>query len=412
MNSKSIKVWLLSTYQNNEVFVYNDELKRLEKYLGINIDVKTIPWNRAYDIMIKAFKNGSPPDVLELGSTWISIFAHLGYLKEVPSYFKIRPSLSKWMDDCSIYKGIRYSIPWFIEPVVLATNQDFLEKHNIDYTDICSRDILYDICREIFLKENTSSTQNEHIPFGFTARPDPGTLHFYMAWLYKEGYVFPNLTKYENNLIDLNSFVETFKYIVKLMNISSTNINDPNIYSRILHEKFYNKNKCTFLMDTTNRSVVNTLKYKKNHTVIPVPAKSPDMKAYAGGALLNVSSTTKYPNESWEIVKHLTSDSFIEKWAPESGNLPAFHSPFWDKHLDNQAIRTIYSEIINSKSYSFHPLWRNIELVLSEGIFNIFWFIKNSNPDSSYNKLYKILNRINKNTSSILNIAWEMKYYD
>ncbi|MFP4698459.1 MAG: extracellular solute-binding protein [Eubacteriales bacterium] len=419
MSKKNLKVWLISSYVTNEVPKYITEFKRLEKFLDITIDLKIMTWNRAYDSLINAFKNENPPDVFALGSTWIYTFAHLGYLKHVPSTYKVLPSLANWINNCSMYNNIRYAIPWFIQPLVLSTQQIILDKYNISQNNLTNWDDFYYYCKKISEGENNYSNTEKHIPFAFPAKSDIGTLHLYMSWIYKANWDFPDLNKSSDNLFDAEFFIEVFEYISSLMNICSLNIQEDHIYSRILYEKFYRKNEVTFYLDHAFLSVskimqkrINNYDYDGPYTFTPVPSKSSKYNSFAGGALLTVSSKTQYPAEAWEIIRHLTSDNFLEEWSSQSGDLPAFHCSFWDKHKKCKEIGILYNEIINSKSYPSHPLWRNIEVILSKGISEFFWELRTSDTILRKNNIQAIQKKINESIKNLLNLTWEMKTYE
>src|SRR5690554_717208 len=89
-----------------------------------NVEIKTtfVSWNRAYENIIKAFKEGNEPDVLQIGTTWLRTIAHLGYLSKTPE-IKTRKPLTKWIEDCCFFQGERIGIPWLTDAVAIAADR-------------------------------------------------------------------------------------------------------------------------------------------------------------------------------------------------------------------------------------------------------------------------------------------------
>ena len=48
---------------------------------GIRIVVQQIPWTAAHEKLLTGFVGGSPPDLAQLGNTWIPEFAAIGALE-------------------------------------------------------------------------------------------------------------------------------------------------------------------------------------------------------------------------------------------------------------------------------------------------------------------------------------------
>ena len=91
----------------------------------IKVKVETLTWQSGYEKIVMAFSSGSPPDLLELGSTWFARFAGEGAIEDVTDRTSdLYPELMMW--DLASYRGRRMGIPWLIGSRVLFCNQSLL----------------------------------------------------------------------------------------------------------------------------------------------------------------------------------------------------------------------------------------------------------------------------------------------
>lgn len=410
---KTLKVWMIITYNNKEIPAFLKICRDIEESLGIIIDTKLISWNRAYDSYIQAFKDGNPPDVFLLGSTWVHTFSRLGYLSPVPSNIAFPPSLVRWMDDCATYSGIKYAVPWNINPQVLTTRKSYLEKYHISPSDMTDWESFYHVCEKIYEGERLES--GRRIPFAFPVKPDINTLHLYVSFMYKSGWQFPELSPGNRSLLDHRVFEKVFHYLTRLMNISKIeSTDDLHILSNLLYNKFYFDDECAFYIDSGYYLIAQTIshlqenkKYDSPFTLIPIPRDSSDYKSYAGGGLLVVSSSSTEQRIAWEIVKQLTCNSVVDSCSATSGSLPAYECAFWEKYSCEPIIRVLYEEVKNSTSYPFHPLWRNIEWIIAEGIYEFFWQYNNQSRQNTENEIRNIVDKMNQAIFNLQQITWE-----
>lgn len=415
MSKTTLKVWMISTFNNNDFPTFLKICREIQEDLGIDIDTKLISWNRAYDSLIQAFKDEKPPDVFVLGSTWVYTFSRLGYLAPVPHDLGIPPSIASWMDECATYSGVRYAVPWTINPLVLSTRKSYLEKYQIAPSDMSDWQSFYQVCSKISEEEKKASSNR--IPFVFPVKPDLNTLHIYVTFMYKMGWNFPELTTGNKHIFDHRVFVEVFDYITRLMNLSSVKTTDDlHVLSRMLYDKFYYDGDCAFYIDSGNPVIAEMVslllqdkKYEGPFTLLPIPQNGLSARGYAGGGLFVVSSSCKEQELAWEVVKHFTSDGAVDSYTASRGNLPAFQCSFWEKYSDEPLIKMLYDEVKNSTSYPFHPLWRNIELIIANGIYNFFWQLNHSSQTNSQSEIKRIVDEMNATIYDLMQIIWENK---
>jgi multiple sugar transport system substrate-binding protein len=98
---------------------------------GIRVVVQQIPWTAAHEKLLTGFVGGSPPDLAQLGNTWIPEFAAIGALEPLDA----RVAASKALAPADYYEGIwktngfdgaTYGVPWYVDTRVLFYRKDLL----------------------------------------------------------------------------------------------------------------------------------------------------------------------------------------------------------------------------------------------------------------------------------------------
>src|SRR4030095_11255218 len=99
---------------------------------GIRVIVQQIPWTAAHEKLLTGFVGGSPPDLAQLGNTWIPEFAAIGALEPLAE----RIAASRVVSPSAYFEGIwktnafegtTYGIPWYVDTRVLFYRADLLK---------------------------------------------------------------------------------------------------------------------------------------------------------------------------------------------------------------------------------------------------------------------------------------------
>ena len=99
---------------------------------GIRVIVQQIPWTAAHEKLLTGFVGGSPPDLAQLGNTWIPEFAAIGALERLDGRIAGSHALSPadyfegiWKTNA--FEGATYGIPWYVDTRVLFYRPDVLK---------------------------------------------------------------------------------------------------------------------------------------------------------------------------------------------------------------------------------------------------------------------------------------------
>jgi len=97
----------------------------------IRIVVQQIPWTAAHEKLVTGFVGGSPPDLAQLGITWIPEFAAIGALEPLEKRISGSRGISpgdyfEGIWKTSLFDGVPYGIPWYVDTRVLFYRRDLL----------------------------------------------------------------------------------------------------------------------------------------------------------------------------------------------------------------------------------------------------------------------------------------------
>ena len=98
---------------------------------GIRVVVQQIPWTAAHEKLVTGFVGGSPPDLAQLGNTWIPEFAAIGALEPLEARVSGSRAISpgdyfEGIWKTNLFDGAPYGIPWYVDTRVLFYRRDLL----------------------------------------------------------------------------------------------------------------------------------------------------------------------------------------------------------------------------------------------------------------------------------------------
>lgn len=100
---------------------------------GVTVRTQAVPWDAAYEKLLTSVVGNIPPDVCQLGTTWMAGFVKMGALDEFPMEDNRFPHLKEslffpgsW--NTTLYEGQSYGVPWYVDTRVLFYRKDLLNR--------------------------------------------------------------------------------------------------------------------------------------------------------------------------------------------------------------------------------------------------------------------------------------------
>ncbi len=98
---------------------------------GITVAVEQLPWDRGFEKILLSLATGRPPDVCELGMTWLAGFASQDVLTDLTE--QMEPTIDdRVLVDTATYNGRLYAAPWMVGTRMFFYNRELLREAGYD----------------------------------------------------------------------------------------------------------------------------------------------------------------------------------------------------------------------------------------------------------------------------------------
>jgi len=105
---------------------------------GVKVITQAIPWDAAHEKLLTVVVGGLPPDVSQMGTTWMAEFATLQAFEPLDDYVRQSGIVKQdkffsgsWQT--GVVKGRLYGIPWYVDTRVLFYRKDLLAQAGIPH---------------------------------------------------------------------------------------------------------------------------------------------------------------------------------------------------------------------------------------------------------------------------------------
>lgn len=409
LGSPTLKIWLIGSNIDYESQFLSQKLKKLESELPFHAELRMITWNRAFDTIIDAFKNDSAPDIFSTGTTWVHTLSYLKYLAAAPHSFQMRPFIAPWLYDVIRVNGTIYAVPFISEAYVLMAKTKILDSVGIQGDDLKDWDSFYGSCMKI--TDYFKARGVEHIPLAFPLRPEMGTLHRYVVWLFKGGWTFPKLRPGMKSIFRDEKSIKALSFISNILRAPGINLKALQVDTMSLLEQFQKTDNFTFYVGNGNMYIENILNHHHNRDIslYPIPSLVPNAKTFGGGSVLAVASTCKHQELAWQVVQQLIQDDVLIGLCACNGYIPPYESRFWSLLENDPYVQVLKSELQNSTGYDIHPIWHTIEQTSGDHVAHYFWDSLVNKDTKLYEAALQTLEELDKKLIDVLDMMWEME---
>lgn len=382
MTRVRLRVWVMPTHERMATLTHLEAgtAPFLARHPGVEIEWRLIQWNVAWQELMRAFKAGVGPDVLQVGTTWLAPMAHLGMLAELPSGFASNRAVASWVDDVVRYKGVSRGAAWMLDTTCFAVREDVFSVLSMDPLGLRTwEDLLVAADRlsnglERGVLQSLGCTSVTALP----PRPEPLTLHRIAPWLRAGGWSIPNLDGQGAPSILGSPDMQTgLQFISQLISISKLDLEASRIHPYRMQADFFSEGRHAFMVTSWSDLIralapqIQSLRYPI--VAAPFPLGPHGSVPFAGGSLLCVSAFSKQQDLAWELVEALLDPHFMLSWSVQTGAPPARMGAFWERYADVPSVGVLLATLQDAKPYAIHPLWRSVEARLAEGVGDMLW---------------------------------------
>ena len=328
--SKRVKANTIElVYQNwtarDEEMPWEREL--IQKFMNSNPNIKIKlsvgPYASHHDKVIMATKAGAAPDVFQVIPEDIIAFATENVAMSLDNYvakeggfgFSRKFFPSAWA--MAHQWGHTYGLPWRYGVSAMFVNVKMFKDAGISLPDgnTWTYDDMLDIAKKL------TNLNKKHYGFGFSGTKDSfGTSWEWMGHLFanKGGLISEDGTVLINNDAAVESLTWWSNLLIKekVVPAETATMDEGALIDMMGRGQLAMWNNGPWFINNFKNSYPET-----EIATIPLPKGKQD-GASAGGTLLAISPQTKYPNEAWEFIKFMTSQSVLKTWSTRGYFMP------------------------------------------------------------------------------------------
>ena len=332
--------------------ILNVLLRRFhERNPGIRVKTCVFPWSTVWDRLMAVLKQGhSPlsPDVIQIGSTWTSTLAYLGALQDLTPYGdRMDPGdfFPTIFNSCRQPEtGKLHAVPWFMDVRVLYYRRDILRSLGVKTEELQTWSSFQRVCR--WVTRSQKKKKNFHT-LALSGQKEQVRLQDLAPWIWSAGGRF--FTDDEKRAaFHQESALEGIHFFFSLMAEGCIPLLGRD---RFASGDFFN-GQAVFQFSGAwpleshfkKGAALYHRGVAENFGVVPFPQGPAGHFTYLGGSHLAVSSGSRHPEESRELLRFLTSREAQLPHARAIGRLPCRQSEIQGLFMRTPEVGRVFQE--------------------------------------------------------------------
>ncbi len=337
--SERIRVWLMASQSSWQAALNRILMERCQM-AGVDIELTCVSWNRAWSLIVESLKNNALPDVMQVGSTWLSGLIGLNALaslepQEAVTRFSPIDDFAPVLWERVIQKGRAWAVPWMQDFRLLYYRRDLVE----DLTSFSEGLREWKRLTEIFTKKT---------PYIFPGLPEPVLVQTVASWMWALGGDFPQgqmrLDEDWEGFAGVEALYRCIQAGGVVREAAAMGAGELNhwFFDRGLGAWYLSR---PVSLDEMDRRFHSREAVPDRFGVAAIPLGRLPYSTFVGGSFLTVTRTSRNPGRAWDLVERLSgvdaasdvAERLLAWPARQSAHLPEF-TPRVDPSLVQEAM--------------------------------------------------------------------------
>lgn len=414
-DEKTVEMWVMPN-SLEPVGDLERLLKPFEEETGIKVKVTSVDWGAAWSKITTAATSGDVPDVVQLGSTWVSAISGMGALEtwsreaiaELGGQKAFVPVA--WKTTGIENSGKTTAIPWIVDARALYYRKDVLKKAGVLPTELNTWNSFKNALKKIYDADVVIEDRSV-APLGISGKNDWNVIHSLAPWIWMAGGDFLAADR-KTCVLDSDAVFNGISFYISLVREGYVPIEYLELNTAQVSGNF-NDGACAMYFDGPYE--VKTLTRpaaeggaagsltSRNFTVTGYPSGPKGRYTFVGGSNLAIFKNAKNKSSGFKVIKYLTSKTAQVEYAKVSGFLPAKLEAFDDPFFANDPNRKIFkSAVLYGRTYPPIPSWGLLEPILTRR-FGIMWDYVTSGAEYDPSQIREQLKLAKKEVEAVLN---------
>lgn len=391
-------------------------VKPFEEETGLKVKITSVDWGAAWSKITTAATSSDVPDVVQLGSTWVSAITGMGAMDVISPEAVASLGGAKtfvpvaWTTTGIENSGKTTAIPWIVDARALYYRQDVLKKAGVAPSDLNSWGSFKTALKKIYDADLVIEDKSI-APLGFSGKNDWNVIHSLAPWIWMAGGDFLSPDR-KTCTLDSDEVFSGISYYIGLAREGFVPIEYLELNTAQVSGNF-NDGACAMYFDGPYE--IRTLTRpaaeggaagsvtSRNFVVTGYPKGPKGQATFVGGSSLGIFKDAKNKAGALKLIKYLTSTKAQVEYAKVTGFLPARLDAFDDPYFANDPKRKIFKQaVLYGRTYPPVPSWGLLEPILTRR-FGIMWDYVTSGDDYNPEEIREQLKLAKKEVESILN---------
>lgn len=391
-------------------------LKPFEQETGIKVKITSVDWGAAWSKITTAATSGDVPDMVQLGSTWVSAISAMGALDAFSAEAIAELGGEKtfvpvaWKTTGIENSGQTTAIPWIVDARALYYRRDVLNKAGVSPIALTSWKSFKAALQRIYDADVVIEDQPV-APLGISGKNDWNVIHSLAPWIWMSGGDFLSADR-KTCVLDSEEVFEGISFYISLVRDELVPIEYLELNTAQVSGNF-NDGACAMYFDGPYE--VKTLTRpaaeggaegsltSRNFAVTGYPKGPRGHFTFVGGSNLGIFKQAGNKAGALQVIKYLTSRKAQIEYTKVSGFLPARRDAFNDPFFMDDPHRKLFKDAVTyGRTYPPIPQWGLLEPILTRR-FGIMWDYVTSGSDYDPEEIREQLKLAKKEVEAILN---------
>jgi len=326
---------------------------------GVRVITQAIPWEAAHEKLMTSVVGEIPPDVSQLGTTWMAEFQAMGALaplNELISESEIigqdRFFSASW--ETNLINGKVYGIPWYVDTRVIFYRKDLLKEAGFDHPPRTWEEL--ERVGKALIKDRDGDGKIDQ--YGMALPVKDWNILSMFIWENGGNILTPDNSKPD---VESEPTREAFEFYLKLFQekiVPTTEAVDVDLFHAFRTGFYPIFISGPWMIELTRNELGK--EYEGKWDVAMMPRKK-FPTSFVGGCNLVVFKGSKHKEIAWKFVEFMSQPEIQVEWYRITTDLPAVKSAWQDPFFNDKPMLRVFGEQLNyTKSPPNIPEWEQI----------------------------------------------------
>jgi len=326
---------------------------------GIKIITQAIPWEAAHEKLITSVVGEIPPDVSQLGTTWMAEFQAMGALAPVDEFISSSKIVTEDKFFTASWKtnfinGKVYGVPWYVDTRVIFYRKDLLKEVGFNYPPRTWEEL--EKIGKALVKDRDGDGKIDQ--FGMALPVKDWNILSMFIWENGGNILTPDNSKPD---VESEATRGAFEFYLKLFQekiVPTTEAVDVDLFHAFRTGFYPIFISGPWMIELTRNELGKEYEGKWDVSMMP-RKKFPT--SFVGGCNLVIFNGSKHKDIAWKFIEFMSQPEVQVEWYKMTTDLPAVKFAWKDPFFDDKPMLGVFGAQLNyTEAPPNIPEWEQI----------------------------------------------------